>query len=253
MKIAVITGASSGIGREFALALDKEESFDEIWLIARREERLNALSGLLRSRARVLPADLTRREEIDAYGELLAAEKPEIAVLVNAAGCGRFRAFTEDPLETHRDIIALNDTALVSMTFLSLPYMKKGSRIYEMGSLSCFQPVPYMNVYAASKAFVLSFSRGLRAELKGRGIRVMAVCPGWIRTEFFDRAKTDDTVSRFNRFYGPGEVAAKALKDMKKGKAVSILGLPERIQVLSVKLLPHSFVIRTWLRQQKRH
>ena len=103
-------------------------------------------------------------------------------------------------------MIDLNDKALVAMTYKTLPYLKKGSRIYELGSLSAFQPVPYINVYGASKAFVLSFTRSLNAELRPRGIRAMAVCPGWVKTAFFDRAVTDDTITYYNRYYTAGQV-----------------------------------------------
>ena len=251
MKIAVITGASSGIGREFALQLDGAEAFDEVWLIARRTDRLKALGKELRAPVRVLGWDLTDMAFCGAYRDLLEAEKPEIAVLVNASGFGFFRAFTEDPLPDQLRMIDLNDKALVSMTYLSLPYMSAGSRIYEMGSLSSFQPVPYINVYAATKAFVLSFSRALNAELRPRGIRVIAVCPGWIRTEFFDTAIRDKTISFFNRYYEAKDVAARAIRDMKRGKDVSVLGFPVRMQVLGVKLLPHRLVMKIWCRQQK--
>ena len=110
--------------------------------------------------------------------------------------------------------------------------------------------MPYINVYGASKAYVLSFSRALGVEVKDRGIRVMAVCPGWITTEFFDHAVHDDTIRYYNRFYMPEQVVAKALRDMKKGKATSVLGLPERLQVQLVKHLPTSFIMKTWCKQQ---
>ena len=116
--------------------------------------------------------------------------------------------------------------------------------------MSSWQPVPYINVYGASKAYVLSFSRALGVELEKQGVRVMAVCPGWIKTEFFSHAIHDNTVNYFNRYYGPAQVVEKALKDMKRGKDASILGFPERMQVRLVKLLPVKTVMKTWCRQQ---
>ena len=137
------------------------------------------------------------------------------------------------------------------MTYASIPYMQKGSRIYQIGSLSSFQPVPYINVYGATKAFVLSFSRALNVELAPRGIRVMAVSPGWVRTAFFDRAVTDDSaVTYYNRYYTPEQVVTRAFRDMKKGKDVSIAGFPVRMQVLATKLLPHKLVMKIWMKQQ---
>ena len=250
MKIAVITGASSGMGREFVYALDREEQFDEIWVIARREYRLEELKAKCRNPIRLLVWDLEKRESLYAYRELLEKERPEIDVLVNAAGFGLFGTFAEMDMDRQLDIIDLNSRALTGMCHLSIPYMKAGSRIWNMGSMSSWQPVPYINVYGASKAYVLSFSRALGKELEKQGIRVMAVCPGWITTEFFEHAVHDDTIRYYNRFYPPEQVIAKALRDMKKGKAVSVLGFPERVQVQLVKHLPTSFIMNTWCRQQ---
>ena len=250
MKIAVITGASSGMGREFVYALDRDEEFDELWVIARREQRLLELKEKCRAKIRPIVLDLQQRESFALYRQLLEQEKPEIAVLVNAAGFGLFGAFMDMDMDRQLDIIDLNSRALTAMCYMSVPYMAKGSRIYNMGSMSSWQPVPYINVYGASKAYVLNFSRALGVELKDRGIKVMAVCPGWITTEFFDHAIHDDTISYFNRYYPPEQVIEKALKDMKKGKNASVLGFPERMQVLLVKLLPVSFVMKTWCRQQ---
>ena len=250
MKIAVITGASSGMGREFVYALDRDEEFDELWVIARREQRLLELKEKCRAKIRPIVLDLQTRESFALYRQLLEQEKPEIAVLVNAAGFGLFGAFMDMDMDRQLDIIDLNSRALTAMCYMSVPYMKKGSRIYNMGSMSSWQPVPYINVYGASKAYVLNFSRALGVELKGRGIKVMAVCPGWITTEFFDHAIHDDTISYFNRYYPPEQVIEKALKDMKKGKNASVLGFPEQMQVLLVKLLPVGFVMKTWCKQQ---
>ena len=250
MKIAVITGASSGMGREFVYALDREEQFDEIWVIARREYRLEELKAKCRNPIRPLVWDLEKRESLYAYRELLEKERPEIDVLVNAAGFGLFGTFAEMDMDRQLDIIDLNSRALTGMCHLSIPYMKAGSRIWNMGSMSSWQPVPYINVYGASKAYVLSFSRALGKELEKQGIRVMAVCPGWITTEFFEHAVHDDTIRYYNRFYPPEQVIAKAIRDMKKGRKVSVLGLPERLQVQLVKHLPTDFIMNTWCRQQ---
>ena len=251
MKIAVITGASSGMGREFVYALDADEEFDELWVIARRRERLEALQEKVRARVRVFALDLLDDKSFEIVSDALAQVQPEVAVLVNAAGFGVFGAFAERELQRQLAIIDLNSRALTAMCHICLPYLRKGSRIYNMGSMSSWQPVPYINVYGASKAYVLSFSRALAQELKPRGVRVMAVCPGWIRTEFFDHAVTDDTICYYNRYYPPEPVVRKALRDMKKGKLTSVLGLPERMQARAVKFLPVRLVMDTWCKQQK--
>ncbi len=249
MKIAVITGASSGMGREFVYALDADEAFDQIWVIARREQRLLELQERCRAEIVPLALDLQEKESLTAYREKLEQEKPEIAVLVNAAGFGLFGVFAEMDLDRQLDSIDLNARSLTAMCHLSIPYMGPGSRIYNLGSMSSWQPVPYINVYGATKAYVLSFSRALGVELKKQGIKVMAVCPGWIQTEFFEHAIHDDTVNYFNRYYTAQQVVVKALKDMKKGKNASVLGLPEQIQVQLVKHLPVNLVMKTWCKQ----
>ncbi len=253
MNIAVVTGASSGMGKEFAKALDKTGAYQQIWVIARRKERLDLLAAELKTPVRVIGLDLTDPVSFKDYASLLENERPNVVTLVNCSGFGKFGTYADIPLCESLNMIDLNCKAVVQMTELTLPYMSKGSDIVNLDSLSSFQPVPYLNVYAATKAFVLSYSRALNRELSPRGIRVMAVCPGWVRTEFFDRATVTDekAVTYFNVTYSPEQVIATAMKDRAKKKDVSVHGLPVKMQVLLVKLLPHRFVMNTWLRQQK--
>jgi len=250
MKIAVVTGASSGMGRDFVLSIDKSYELDEIWVIARRQDRLEELKSQCRTSVRPIALDLLDTAGFAVYSQLLEQEKPEIQILVNAAGFGLFGEFTEMNPDGQLDIIRLNDIALTAITYLSIPYMSKGSSIIQLASNSSWQPVPYINVYGASKAYVLSFSRALRMELKGKGIHVMAVAPGWIKTEFFDHAVHDNTISYYDRFYTSQQVVDKAMKDLKKKKQVSILGFPVRLQVLAVKLLPVNLIMNIWCKQQ---
>ena len=250
MKIAVITGASSGMGKEFVYAIDKEFDLDEIWVIARREEKLKELGEKCRAKVRPIALDLADRESFAVYKGILEAEKPEIKVLVNAAGFGLFGTFTEMDMNRQLDIIDLNDGALTAMCHMSIPYMPEGSHIINLASNSSWQPVPYINVYGASKAYVVSFSRALGVELKKQGIHVMAVAPGWIKTEFFDHAVHDDTIKYYDRYYTAEQVIKKAMKDLRKKKTVSILGFPVRMQVRAVKLLPVSLIMKIWCRQQ---
>ena len=249
MKIAVITGASSGMGREFVYALDGKE-YDELWVIARREERLKELQMECKTPVRVMALDLMERDSFNVYKDALAETNPEIQVLVNAAGYGLFGTFMEMDLDRQLDIIEINDKALTAMCHLSVPYMPSDGSIINLASNSSWQPVPYINVYGASKAYVMSFSRALGVELKAKGIHVMAVAPGWIKTEFFDHAIHDDTIKYFDRFYTAKQVVDKAMKDLAKRKAVSILGLPVQAQVKAIKHLPVSLVMKIWCRQQ---
>ncbi len=250
MKIAVITGASAGIGREFVRAVDREERFDEIWVIARRLERLEALAAECRNPIRPVVLDLADLKNVEEYRTLLEREQPEIGLLINAAGCGVFGPFAEKDLKKQLDSAALNSLALTAMCHVSLPYMREGARIVNMGSNSAWQPVPYQTVYGASKSYVLNFSRALGRELKPQGIHVMCVCPGWIKTEFQEVARHDDYIRYVDRWYGPDEVAVQAMKDLKKKKQVSILGHPVRRQVRLVKFLPVNMIMDIWCKQQ---
>lgn len=250
MKIAVITGASAGIGREFVLAADKEGRCEELWVVARRADRLAQLQKECKTPVRPIALDLAKDESIREYEAMLEREKPELALLVNAAGCGVFGPFEEKDLDKLLNSARINALALTAMCHVSLPYMNKGSAIVNIGSNSAWQPVPYQAVYGASKSYVLSFSRAIGRELKPRGVHVMCVCPGWIRTEFQGVAEHEKYIRYVDRWYSPDQVAAQAMADLKKKKTVSILGAPVRRQVRLVKHLPVDTVMDIWCRQQ---
>ena len=150
MKIAVITGASSGMGRDFVYAIDKEYVLDEIWVIARREERLKELQSACKAKIRPLALDLMCKDSFDKYKGLLEECKPEIQVLVNGAGFGLFGEFMKMDLDKQLDIIELNTKALTAMCYFSIPYMPEGSHLVNLASNSSWQPVPYINVYGSS-------------------------------------------------------------------------------------------------------
>lgn len=252
-KIAVITGASSGMGRDFVKMIDKIEDCDEIWVIARRVDKLKELESETGKKILPIEMDLSKEVSFELYAKMLKDEG-ELAVcaLVNAAGFGKFGSFDSIPLEEQMNMIDLNCKALMAITYVTLPYMPEGSRVYQLGSLSAFQPVPYIATYGATKSFVLSFSRALNKELEKRNIRMIAVCPGWVRTEFFNRAVTDDTIKYYNKFFTSEEVVRRAVYDMYRGKDVSVCGWTIRAQVLLTKLLSHKTVMKIWCKQQKK-
>lgn len=255
MKIAIVTGASSGMGREFVRQLAGYVTVDEVWAIARRADALAELSAECPYPVRPISLDLCENDSFDTFAALLAQEKPDVRLLVNAAGFGKFGRFDKVNLVDECKMIELNCTALVKMTRLTVPYMGKGSHILQLDSLSAFQPVPYITTYSATKAFVLSYSRAMNRELKAQGIRCMAMNPGWVKTEFFNHAfqTNDSEVQYFNRLYEAKDVVATGLKDLYRTKKdVSIHGLPVKAQVLLVKLVPHSMVMNIWLNQQKK-
>ena len=253
MNIAVVTGASSGMGKDFVLQLGHYVKVDEIWVIARREQALQELKADVTVRPVVL--DLCDSESFESYAQLLEQEKPNVKLLVNAAGFGKFGSYENISLSDDLRMLDLNCKALVAMTRLTIPYMEKGSHILELDSLSAFQPVPYITTYGATKAFVLSYSRAMGRELKPKGIRVMAMNPGWVKTEFFNHAlqTNDGKVQYYNHLWEARDVVATGLKDLYKTKKdVSIHGFRVKAQVLAVKFLPHSMVMNTWLNQQKK-
>ena len=256
MKIAIVTGASSGMGREFVTQLEGYVTVDEIWVIARRKDALEAMTGKTRATLRPIPLDLCEKESFETLSALLQAEKPEVSLLVNAAGFGKFGPWHKVSVEDDLKMIDLNCKALVAMTRLVLPYMGQNSHVLQLDSLSAFQPVPYINTYAATKSFVLSYTRGLNRELKGSGIRMMAMNPGWVKTEFFDHAFQTNgggEVQYFNRLYEAKDVVATGLNALYRSKKdYYVHGLPVQLQVFGVKLLPHSIVMSVWQNQQKK-
>lgn len=251
-KIAVITGASSGMGRTFVNMIDKIEDCEEIWVIARRVDKLSEIESETGKVIVPVELDLSSEASYSLYENMLEEQNAEVCALVNAAGFGKFGKFEEIPLEEQMNMIDLNCKGLMAMTYMTLPYMPEGSRVYQLGSLSAFQPVPYITTYGATKSFVLSFSRALNCELEKRKIKMIAVCPGWVRTEFFDRAVKDDTIKYYNKFFTSDEVVRRAVYDMYRGKDVSVCGASIRAQVLLTKLLPHKLVMKIWCRQQKK-
>ncbi len=256
MTVAIVTGASSGMGREFVRQLSAYVQVDTIWAIARRAEALEMLKEEASVPVRPIVLDLLKEDSFQTIRQLLETEKPDVKLLVNAAGFGKFGAYHKVTLEDDCRMIDLNCKALLVMTRLCLPYMHAGSHILQLDSLSAFQPVPYITTYGATKAFVLSYSRSMNRELKSRGIRMMAMNPAWVKTEFFDHAfqtNGDNEVQYFNYVYEADECVATGLKDLyKTRKDYSIHGLPVKLQVLGVKLMPHSIVMKIWLNQQKK-
>ncbi len=256
MKIAIVTGASSGMGREFVRQLGGYVSVAEIWVIARRAEALESLKAEISTPVRPIPLDLCREESFLHFAQLLQQEQPEIRLLVNAAGFGKFGDFQKVPLADDLRMIDLNCKALVAMTRLCLPYMGKNSHILQLDSLSAFQPVPYIATYGATKSFVLSYTRAVNRELAGSSIRMMAMNPGWVKTEFFNHALTSNAGNRvqyYSSLWEAEDVVATGLKDLYKSrKDYSVHGLSVRNQVRAVKLLPHKLVMAVWCNQQKK-
>lgn len=253
-EIIIVTGASSGMGREFAMQIEKKYQVDEIWVIARRKERLECLKEKLQTKVKIFALDLTQKESFEILQEALFKEKPRVKVLVNCSDYGKLDHYENMSLETIENMMNLNMLAVVKMVNTVLPYMHKESHIVNFASCSGYMPIPYLNIYAASKAFVLNYSRALNEELKYRQIHVLAICPYWVETEFFDRAVEKDkkpVVIRYGKVYKAKDVIKKAIKDMESSKDVSLYGTINRIQILGMKVLPHRLVKKIWMIYQE--
>ena len=240
MKIAVVTGASSGLGREFARQISARYSkFDEIWLIARRTERLEEVADEIKLTSRVISLDLSSKDELMALKELLEENAPDIKLLVNCAGYGKSGSFDELGYDEQLGMIDINCRALTAVTKLCLPYISSNSRIIELASAAAFMPQPDFAVYAATKSYVLSFSKAINKELKPKKITVTAVCPGPVDTEFFDIAGKNVKLLKRMVMAKPENVVEQAIKDAAHGNELSIFGRTMKLAHVAGRFLPH--------------
>lgn len=248
-KIAIVTGATSGLGLEFAKQIDGKHNVDEIWLIARNEQKLEEVSKELETPSIAVPADLSSTADIAAIASKLKEDDLVVKYLVNSAGFGKFGSWKDISDEDEEKMIDLDCKGLVGMTRACLPYMKRGSHIIEVASAAGFVPLPYMNVYAACKAFVLRYTRALRWELHGSGIAVTALCPTWVNTGFEDQArKSDDGQAVKTLFFAqdPSTVVRRALKDNQLHFAVSCASIPSMTLRVVGKVVPNCITMAGW-------
>ena len=252
MKIAIVTGASSGMGKEFVRQIERfYRELDEIWVIARSEKKLEEIKKSHKTYIRIFAGDMEEDLVYKQVKNRLENQNPDIRMLVNAAGFGKTGTVEEIAKEDKKlqlRMIDLNCRAAAALTAAVLPYMGRGSRVLEICSSAAFQPLPGFNVYAATKAFLLRYSRALRWEAAPRGIRVTAVCPGWIRTDFMDVArdtKNGRTVRSFPFAQRPETVARRALRNSRL-LAVTTCGLPALVQRVASKFLPHCLIMACW-------
>lgn len=249
MNIVVITGASSGLGLEFALQLDNHFSesncVDEIWLLARSKEKLNEVARVMETTTRIISLDVSNMDNMNEFSDLLRKENPVIRMLVNCAGFGLVGDFDSINGPEQLGMIDTNCKGLTHMTSLCIPYMKRNSRIIQIASSAGFMPQPGFAVYAASKAYALSFSRALSEELKDKKIYVTCVCPGPVDTPFFKVAeKHHKTFSAKKRFMAdPEKVVKQAIFDSYHRREISIYGSYIRVFYLLAKCIPHKIIL----------
>ncbi|HQL32769.1 MAG TPA: SDR family NAD(P)-dependent oxidoreductase [Treponemataceae bacterium] len=245
-NIIIVTGASSGLGREFAVQLSRTRNADEIWLLARRKDRLAQTALLIESEGRMKAVthsiDLSGRTGVSAFKKLLDAD---IAVdaLVNNAGFGTYGTFADTPLERELEMIDLNVFALTGLCGECIPRMKPGALIINVASLAAFIPLGNFAVYAATKAYVLSFSTALSAELKDRGIFVSSLCPGPVDTEFAQVA-SNGARTKVVDGKSPEAVVKSCLRDISRGKRISVMALKWKFKAFMSRCVGRYFFAR---------
>jgi uncharacterized protein len=246
MATALITGASSGIGESFAHALAREHY--DLVLVARRQDRLQAVAARAKEigarRTEIVVCDLARSGAPLELLERLAAEPIPVDCLINNAGFGTTGRFDRLPLAREIEEIELNVSALVALTRLLLPPMveRRHGTIINVASTAAFQPVPYMATYAATKAFVLSFTEAVATEIASTGVRVMALCPGPVRTEFQAVAKNEKALMPSFAYLDADTVVRQALAAVAHGRRVRINGVMNAAGAVATRLLPRALV-----------
>jgi short-subunit dehydrogenase len=243
-ETALITGASGGLGQEFAKQL-AARGFDVV-LVGRDTAALETLAQEIRAAgrmARACAADLSHADGAQRLADSLARDGITVDLLVNNAGFGGFGAFSETDLRAETDMIAVNVTALTALTKLLLPGMlaRKRGRILNVASTAAFQPGPFMAVYYATKAYVLSFSLALREELRGTGVTVTSLCPGPTRTGFAAAARLDKSHLFDSRVMDAAPVVRAGIAGCMRGKAEVIPGFTNRIGAFATRLCTRPF------------
>jgi short-subunit dehydrogenase len=243
-KWALVTGASSGIGEAFARELVRRGH--AVVIVARRADRLEKLAEELGGpdKAIAIAADLVRSDEITRLHQMVLDRGLEVDLLVNNAGVGHTGPFVDEPMERILGMVDLNVRAVTEMTrrFLGDMVDRKRGTIVNVVSTSAFQPVPFLSVYAATKAYVLSLTEGLEVELQGTGVRVQALCPGLTATEFQQVAGTDAVPFNKTSTLTPEEVAVYSLDNLDRGRVIP--GWQNRVTTNVQGWLPRAVVRR---------
>ena len=259
METALVTGASSGIGETFARELASQKT--NLVLVARSQDKLEQLATELATqyqiKTTVIPQDLT----VPTAGQLLydavKAQGLTIDLLINNAGFGDYGQFSDRALDKQITMIQLNVTVLTELTGLFLPEMKQRGKggIINVSSIAGFQPLPYMSVYAATKAFVLNFTEALWAENKDSGVSILALCPGPTESKFFQRADFPDSFAGGdkNSMASSEEVAKQALQALNKNQSTVVTGgIGNQFIVNVPRFLPRDLLVSAVEKQFKK-
>lgn len=249
-RIAIVTGATGGIGERFVKQICLMDDIDEVWAVGRNKDKLGLLSA---KNQKIVPisADLAS-DGVEVLSGLISEKSPDIRILVNNAGTGYMGPFEKMETGQVRDICRLNCSVPSELISLSLPYMHEGARILNISSASSFQPNPYLAMYSASKVYLKNFSRAINAELKSRKITATAVCPGWVDTGMLPRTK-DGKEIKYAGMIDPETVVIKALKDSAKGRDMSVPGAFAKYFRIYSKITPTNIVMSQWSRSIRKY
>lgn len=250
MSVAVITGASSGFGKEFSLTIKKYyPHIDEIWLISRSIDKLNNIKDTLIHEYKsieILPYDITSDEFINKYQEMLIEKQPKIEVLINNAGIGYNGNFIELPLIEIDKMIDLNIKALTNMTYLSIPYIIEKGHLIQIASAGGFIPQPGYAVYSASKNYVYFLSKALSRELRKNKKYITIACPGPADTSFYQNSSKYHEIPKYKykNIVDHKKVVRKILKDSVRNKKVSIYGFKMKLLFVLSKVFSYEFLMK---------
>lgn len=239
--LALVTGASSGLGKALCQQLAKKGI--SLILVARDLEKLKQTAKELSVATQIFPADLTQAESRKKLIELIHAKKPDL--IINNAGFGLYGPALTHPTAQFAEMVALNLQAVMEISLESaraLTLAKKKGTILNISSAAAFFPYPTFCIYAATKSFVTSFSRGLDTELKSQGIRILTVCPGQIDTSFRTRASNHFPQKENLLTLSSEKAATLILKQIEKVKPFAIIDWRYRLLIFFAKLLPYSLL-----------
>jgi len=241
--IAIVTGATGDIGEEFVKSLLSET--DQVWAVGRSENKLTLLKKKYGDKIVPVRVDLSDMNDLFSFCEKIESEKPEIRYLVNNAGVAKMKPVSDFTLKEISDMLDINDKAATLICRACIPYMVKGSYILNVASASAFQPNPYIALYSASKAYLLSFTRSLNVE--NENITCTAVCPGWVDTQMLPKQRDGKDI-RYPGMTPASKVVEVALKDCHKGKDVSVCSFYFRYMRFLSKVTPHSIAMKMWVK-----
>ncbi len=243
IRVAIITGATGGLGTEFTRVISSYDDIDEIWAVGRNIDKLTRMKEMY-DKVISVPVDFADNG-MEILSRKLKEEKPDIRLLINNAGVGYLGHYENMEPKSVKALCSINCTVPAELISVSLPYMQEGAGILNISSASSFQPNPYLALYSASKVFVKNFSRALNIELKPRKIRVTAVCPGWIDTDMLPREKNGKVI-KYTGIISAKKVVERALRDHKKGKDISTPGFFSKYIRFYSKVTPTSIVMKQW-------